>query len=344
MAIAKPPTIREVAQEAGVSAMTVSRVLTGRGYVADDTAERVRAAFRRLNYRPNSAARLLRSRRSNLVGVTIGSLTSSVHRGIVAGVEEVLGRAEYQLLLGHLQAGGRRYSSFLEAVERQSCDGYIIVPSRSDAELTRVPHLDRPAVAALSTIPGLAVDRVVADGTDAVRAATTHLMERFGGPVALIATESKLSHDQSMLRGYREALAAAGQPELCLFTRVGDDNCRPGVRAMLARSEPPRGFVVTSSLLVFDAIGELVQSGRLAGQDVGVVPIASDERPWTALLSPPIPLMVVSAREIGRRAAELLLRRLREEEDTSASEPETLVVPMQFVSAPARADDPAQHG
>ncbi len=342
MAIAKPPTIREVAQEAGVSAMTVSRVLTGRGYVADDTAERVREAFRTLNYRPNSAARLLRSRRSNLVGVTIGSLTSSVHRNIVAGVEEVLGPAEYQLLLGHLQAGGRRYFSFLESVQRQSCDGYVIVPARSDAEITRVPHLDRPAVAALSTIPGLKADRVIADGTEAARAATTFLLGRYGPPVAFIGTASKLSHDQSMLRGYQASLAAAGEPERCVFTQIGDDDCRPGIRELLASSRPPRGFVVTSSLLVFDAIGELVQSGRVIGGNVGVVPLASEERPWTALLPRPLPLMLVPARELGRRASELLLRRLRQDND--AGGPETIVVPMVFVPAGDRIDGRARHG
>src|SRR3954468_11701750 len=73
---ARPTTIREVAAAAGVSPMTVSRVLTGRGYVAEATAARVRIAFEQLEYRPNPAARLLRGRRSHLIGVTIPSLTS----------------------------------------------------------------------------------------------------------------------------------------------------------------------------------------------------------------------------------------------------------------------------
>ena len=151
---ARAPTIREVARVAGVSPMTVSRVLTGRGYVAEETAARVRAAFAQLEYRPNPVARLLRGRRSHLIGVTIPSLTSSIHRGVVAGLEDVLGSAEYQLILGHLQAGRHPSSSFVELTRRQHCDGYVIVPSRADALNTAASRLDRPAVVALSSVPG----------------------------------------------------------------------------------------------------------------------------------------------------------------------------------------------
>lgn len=95
--------------------------------MAADTARRVRAAVERLGYRPSAPARLLRRRESGLVGVTIPSLTRSVHRGMMAGVEEVLGPAGYELLLGHLGSGSRAAASFLHSVEHQSCDGYVIV-------------------------------------------------------------------------------------------------------------------------------------------------------------------------------------------------------------------------
>lgn len=331
MVITKPPTIREVAREAGVSAMTVSRVLTGRGYVAEQTATRVRAAFEQLQYRPNSAARLLRGRRSHLVGVTIPSLASAVHRGIVAGLEEVLGAAEYQLLLGHLQAGARQSASFLESVQRQHCDGYVIVPSRADAEIVAPPPLDRPAVVALSSIPGLTTDRVLTDGEHAVVDATRYLLERFGGPVGFVSLDSKVSHDLSMLNGYREAVRAAGEEERLLLMPIGAGDCRAGVRALLAQARPPRAFVMASSQVVFDGIGQLVQAGLTIGEDVGVVSVAGEERQWTALLPRRLPLLLIPSREIGRRSGELLLRRLSEDE---SSEPETIVIPTRFEPEP----------
>jgi DNA-binding LacI/PurR family transcriptional regulator len=307
--------------------MTVSRVLTGRGYVAHETARRVRAASSRLQYRPNPTARLLRGRQSHLVGVTIPSLSSAIHRGIVTGLEELLGPAGYQLLLGHLQSGARHASSFLASVERQHCDGYVIVPSRADATNTVAVRLGRPAVVALAEIPGLTTDRVLADGCDAARTATRFLAERFGDPVAYVNLDSRLSHDMSMLEGYLHALRDTGGEECLLLVPPGDDACRTVVRAALAAARPPQAFLFASSLVVLEGLAALVQSGRHIGRDVGVVTAATEERPWTGLLPAMPPLLVIPAREIGRRAGMLLLRQLRAEASPS---PQVEVVPVEF--------------
>lgn len=321
-------TASDVARLAGVSAMTVSRVLTGRGYVAADTARRVRAAVRRLRYRPNPTARLLRARESGLVGITIPSLTSAVHRGIVAGAEEVLSAAGYQLLLGHLASGLRATASFLHSVERQPCDGYVIVPSRADAEARRAPRLDRPAVVALADIPGLDTDRVLADGAVAASAATRFLVERFGGPVAFVNTRSRLSHDRSLLRGYHGALRALGQPPRAVLVRPDEDRGREAVASVLGGADPPRGLLFASSLVVFEGLAAVADHGRKIGEDLGVVAAASEERPWTALLPVPLPLLVIPAREIGRRAASLLLARLRRGDGTPRAR---VTVPVEFL-------------
>lgn len=322
---ARPPTMREVARAAGVSPMTVSRVLTGRGYVAEPTASRVRAAFERLEYRPNPVARLLRGRRSHLIGVTIPSLTSAVHRGIVSGLEEVLGPTGYQAILGHLQSGRHPSSDFVESTHAQHCDGYVIVPSRADASAIAT-RPDRPAVVALSSVPGLVTDEVLTDGRAAACAATTYLLQRYGAPVAFVGLDSRLSHDRSVLDGYHDALAQAGHAPWVLASRFGEERVRAGVRTMLASAVPPRAYLFASSLVVFEGLGELVQSGLRPGEDVGAVPVASEERPWTALLPTPLPLLVIPARELGRRAASLLLRRLEQ-----PGGPDHDVLPMEFL-------------
>jgi LacI family transcriptional regulator len=306
--------------------MTVSRVLTGRGYVAEHTATRVRAVFERLEYRPNPVARLLRGRQSNLIGVTIPSLTSAVHRGIVAGLEEVLGSTDYQTILGHLQSGRHPSSDFVKLAHRQHCDGYVIVPSRADA-FTASTNLDRPAVVALSSVPGLDADEVLTDGRDAARAATAHLLDRFGGPVVFVGLDSQLSHDRSVLDGYRDALAGAGHGPCELAARTTGEGVREGIRALLARPDRPRAFLFASTMVTFEGLGELVQAGLRPGETVGAIAVASEERPWTALLPTPLPLLVIPAAEIGRRAARQLLRRLEQ----AGEEPEREVLPMDLV-------------
>jgi len=327
LAASRPPTMREVAVAAGVSPMTVSRVLTGRGYVADETAARVRVAFEQMGYRPNPVARLLRAQRSHMIGVTIPSLASSVHRDIVSGVEAVFETTGYQLMLGHLQSGLHPSSDFVKVAHRQHCDGYVIVPSRADAANTVAGPLDRPAVVALSSIPGHDGDAVLTDGRDAAREATLYLLGRFGAPVAYVGLDSRLSHDLSILNGYRDALAGSGYEPWELAVKPGEQGAHQGVRAMLASPQAPRAFFFASSILHLEGLGALVQSQLRIGEDIGVVAAASEERPWTALLPGPLPLLVIPAREIGRRAAARLLHRFAE----PAAEVVRDVVPMELL-------------
>jgi DNA-binding LacI/PurR family transcriptional regulator len=327
LAATRPPTIREVAVAAGVSPMTVSRVLNGRGYVAEETAARVRVAFERMGYRPNPVARMLRGQRSHLIGVTIPSLASSVHRGVVSGVEEVFEASGYQLILGHLQSGLHPSSDFVKIAHGYHCDGYVIVPSRADAASTVSGPLDRPSVVALSSIPGHAGDAVLTDGRDAAREATLYLAERFGGPVAFVGLDSRLPHDLSIQAGYREALGDVGHEPWELTVRVGEEGAHQGVRAMLASPQPPRAFLFASSIVHLEGLGALVQSQLRIGEDIGVVAVASEERNWTALLPGPLPLLVIPAREIGRRAARRLLHRFAE----PAADVVREVVPMELL-------------
>jgi DNA-binding LacI/PurR family transcriptional regulator len=317
--------------------MTVSRVLTGRGYVADDTAGRVRAAFQQLGYRPNPAARQLRGRRSYLIGVTIPSLTSSVHRGIVAGVEEVFEATGYQVILGHLQSGLHPSSDFVKIAHRQHCDGYVMVPSRADASSSGVASLDRPAVVALSSIPGQVAAAVLVDGRDAARSATRYLIDHFGPPVAYVGLDSQLSHDLSILDGYREGMAAAGHEPWELSVQPGEDGAHQGVRAMLSGPQPPRAILFASTLVHLEGLGALVLSGLRVGEDIGVVAVASEERPWTALLPAPIGLLVIPARDIGRRAATRLLQRI----STPSDEVQTEVVQVELL-LPRQPDLPSE--
>jgi len=213
------------------------------------------------------------------------------------------------LILGHLQSGRHPSSDFVALAHRQHCDGYVIVPSRADAAGAEAGRLDRPAVVALSSIPGQIADAVLTDGHDGALTATLYLLERFGALIAYVGLDSRLSHDLSILHGYREALAGAGHEPWELTIRSGEEGAHQGVRAMLASPQPPRSFLFASSILHLEGLGALVQAGLQIGQDIGVVAVASEERSWTTLLPGPLPLLVLPAREIGRRAAGRLLHR-----------------------------------
>src|SRR5436309_1984947 len=95
------PTIREVADRAGVSIATVSRVFSGGARVTEDASRRVRDAARLLNYQPNRVARNLRVRSSRTVGVVVPDIENPFYTSVIGGIEEVLQASAYTLLLAN---------------------------------------------------------------------------------------------------------------------------------------------------------------------------------------------------------------------------------------------------
>jgi DNA-binding LacI/PurR family transcriptional regulator len=310
--IGRPPTIREVARAAGVSPMTVSRVLTGRGYVAEETANRVREAFARLEYHPNPAARSLRNRRGNLIGVTVPTLSNAVHRGIVAGLEEALGGAGYELLLGHTRFGRDPSSSVLDLARRQRCDGYAIVPSRADVSGGEQLAVDRPTVVVHSMLPGTQSDTVVTDGRAAACEATRYLADRFGRRVVCALLETGLSHEAWLERGYVEAMDALGSQPTFIRAASDEPDLPVRIERQLADTGTPDAVLVASTVLVFDVLSALRRRGLGVGSDVGIALAVAEERPWLALLPMTPPLLEIPTGELGRRAGELLLQRIDE--------------------------------
>ncbi|WP_232326706.1 LacI family DNA-binding transcriptional regulator [Microbispora sp. ATCC PTA-5024] len=301
--------MEDVAELAGVSAMTVSRVLNTPEKVRPETRERVLAAVRKLDYHPNSAARVLVTGRSGVLGVVCFDTTLYGPASTLYGIEQAARENDYLVSIASLPSLNRR--SIAEGVDRlrsQSVDGVIVVaPHESAAEGLRhlpagLPVVDVGGGGDLP-VPAAAVDQ----HAGAVRA-TRHLLGLGHRTVWHLAGPPNWIDSSGRAAGWRSVLEAEGReaPE----PLAGDWSAQSGYeigRRMAGERELTAVFAGNDHMAM-GLVRALREAGRRVPEDVSVV--GFDDVPESAYVWPPLTTVRQNFGEVGRRAFRLLLDRI----------------------------------
>src|SRR5712691_333855 len=217
-------TIQDVAIDAGVSAMTVSRVINESARVRADTRERVEASIARLGYVPNRIARGLIQRKTHAFGVIVPDVANPFFTLVVRGVEQVAWRAGYHVVLCDTQGDLERERGYLEDMLAFQVEGVLIAPvgDRSRPHLRLLTRNNVPFVLIDRSIAGFEADLVQGDSVAGARRLVEHLIGLGHRRIAMITETSDVSTARDRLQGYRDALAGAGigfNPELVAESR-----------------------------------------------------------------------------------------------------------------------------
>jgi len=305
---ARPITLADVAREAGTSASTASRALSGRGYVAPDVRERLLAVAEALGYVPNLSARTLKQRTSRVIGVVVSDLSNQFYAALAAGVEQALRVANYQMLLLGDNSDVTQELAGARTFLAMRAPGVIMTPaSRAAADLLVARGLPVVEVDRQLTT---SCDAVVIDNERGARDAVSHLLERGHTRVALLVAKTTWTTDAGRLEGYRAALAAAGvrgdrRLVLKIATHAADAPAR--IESLIEEAQPTAIFAA-NNVLAEQAWHVLRRLGKKIPRDISLV--AFDDVPWMEMVRPPLTAVRQPAFEMGRRAALLLLRRL----------------------------------
>lgn len=305
-------TIKDVAKAAGVSTATVSRVFSGGAIVAEDLRDRVRQAAMSLNYRPNRIARNLRIRQTRTVGVVIPDVENPFFTSVVCGVEEVLRAADYSLLLANSNENAGRERRNVEALQAEAVAGIIFTPSGTDLSFYRDLSEAGMALVAVSRSPGdLDVDTVMVSNREGTQEAIAHLISLGHARVAMISGPPWVTTARDRLRGYEEALSAAGLPHASELIRYADFRQAGGYAAMkqlLALRPRPTAVFAGSNLMTLGTLQAIHEAGLRIPQHMAIA--GFDDMPWAVSLQPPLTVVAQPAFEIGVSAARLLMERL----------------------------------
>jgi DNA-binding LacI/PurR family transcriptional regulator len=322
----------DVAKLAGVSHQTVSRVLNDHPNVRQQTRDKVLAVIRQLDYRPNAAARTLVTRRTRTLGVISIDTTLYGPASMLHGIEQAA-RQAYFVAIASLPALDRR--SVLGAVDRflgQAVEGIIVIAPQTTAvaALNYVPA-DVPLVAVgCGTRASLA--SVAIDNAAGAALATRHLLDLGHQTVHHLAGPRSWLDARERIDGWRQALRAAGAPEPAMLS--GDWSAASGYRIghKLAAMPAVTAVFCGNDQMALGLLRALSEQGRRVPADISVV--GFDDIPEAAYFLPPLTTVRQDFGELGRRALDRLLCRIRSMQ-TDKPGPWVPVVPDLVVRASA---------
>ena len=309
-------TMRQIAREAGVNPSTVSRVLSGgaqKGRIAPETAERVKAVALRLGYRPNLAARSLRTRRTNTLGLLVTELDNPFFATIAGAVESAASATGYSTIIATSGEDADREAEYLSVLRSRPTDGLIVAPApgrRAADALRELARTGFPLVIIDRKIPRLAADRVLTDNRGGAAELVAALVALGCRRPAMAAGPEETWTGAERLAGFREGLRAAGLNAARGLVRSGSFSIETGRRAaqaFLRAKNPPDAIVAGNNRILMGVLEALEAAGEKARN---VAAAGFDGVPFAGLLGRPVVVAEQPRAEIGRRAAGMLIERI----------------------------------
>jgi LacI family transcriptional regulator len=305
-------TITEVARRAGVSAMTVSRVVNRSGYASPATRAKVEQAIAELGYVPNAVARHLRSKRSKTIALVVSDITNPFFTTIARGVEDAAALHGYAVMFANTDESESEEIEYLRMLAQRQIDGVLLVPAGNSAEPFRLLHRQRiPVVVIDRRVAARKVDEVRCDSEQGAYELVRHLIALGHTRIAVITGRRNISTSTDRVVGYERALRDAGlpvSPDLVTYDSFSLEGGYRQVRRILQNDPMPTAIFATNNFLAFGALRALRETNLRIPDDVSLVTF--DDLPAEWHDDPFITVLAQPAYELGRQATELLLCRL----------------------------------
>ena len=306
-------TIKEVAQYAGVSRATVSRVLNNHAYVAEDVRARVQRAMEALGYEPNRAARRLRANSSDIMGLIIPDIQNPLFQSLVRGVEDAAYANQLNVVLCNTDDNPEKQKAYLRVMQAERAAGVVVVPTRPNdgAVLLPVREAGIPIVLVDREVVNFDADTVKVDNIRGAHLAITHLIKLGYQRIALIAGTQSLTPGRERLRGCYEAFEEMGVAIDAARVRVGNFRRESGyelTNELMNMAEPPDAIFVANNLMSLGALRALHERSIHIPEEVALV--GFDDMPWAGDLNPPLTTVSQPGYELGQQAVQLQLQRL----------------------------------
>jgi len=329
----KPATLSDVAATVGVAPMTVSRVINGSGYVSEETREKVLDAVKKMNYRRNGLARNLKRQKTETVGLVIGDISNPYSTELANAVRESLSARGYNLFICISEHSAKEDIAAFEALVDHNVDG-IIVATRSNREgddrLTEIADGGVPLVVVGRDFRHNSVDSISADNFSGGFEATQHLIDLGHKRIGFIGASFESRARLKRLQGYVAALTKHNIPidERLITGRRGTLSDTPGysteaigyegMKRLLSLPQPPTAVFSRNDFTAVGAMSAAKEARLSIPQDIAIV--GFDDTPLAIHTMPPLTTVRQPMKLQGQLAAEMLLRRITGESETSTEE------------------------
>ncbi|MEA5048029.1 MAG: LacI family DNA-binding transcriptional regulator [Eubacteriales bacterium] len=310
MQIGKHITIKDVAQKAGVAISTVSRVFNGLDRVSPETRAKVELAVKELEYSPNSRAVSMITGHTKTIQMLVPDFVNDFYGSVIQGVEEVLRNNDYMLMV--CSTGDSQEADLSAYIKRffDVIDGVIAIPS--NANIGNIQSLGKPVIFVDRAILGSGIAAVTADNAGGTYLLTKELIRAGHKKIAVISGDMQLNVGQQRLWGYRCALSDSGIAENADYIACGAMYEETGYRSfkrLMQLSNPPTGVVACNNLICIGCVRAAGELGLRIGKDISLV--GFDDHVLASIPNPGITVVAGQTIEMGRRAANMILARIR---------------------------------
>ncbi len=306
------PTIREVAKQAGVAPITVSRVLNRSGYVSQDVRERVERAAAELHYIPNMLGSSLRSKKTHILALLLDDVTNPFWTTVARGAEDAANESGYYVVLCNTDESQIKESQYVNVMLKKRVDGFLLVPVGIGRETIQSIRAQKvPLVIIDRRVAGEAIDIVRSDSEGGAYQLTRHLIEQGHRRIAIISGPENVSTAQDRVAGYRRALLEANLPldeTRIYWGKFVQSHGYEATQAILQLSPRPTALLTSNNFIAVGAMHALRGFGIQVPQSMAIVTF--DDFPAGFTIDPFLTTAAQSAYQMGYRATELLLARI----------------------------------
>lgn len=306
------PTIRDVAKQAGVAPMTVSRVINNSGYVSEDTRTRVEEAISRLGYVPNMLGPSLRFNQTNTLALVLTDITNPFWTTVARGVEDAAQEAGYSVILCNTDESEAKQDQYLTMLLKRRIDGILLVPSTSTSNVVQTIKNQGVKVVVLDReVNDTEVDVVEGDSVGGAYQLTRYLIELGHQHIAILSGPQNVSTSSQRVAGFCRAIEEANLTHNTANIYWGEFSQTLGhemVRRALQSTPRPTAFLAVNNFIANGALQALREMNIRVPEDISVVsfddiPVAINPMPFLTVAAQP-------AYEMGYQATQLLVARL----------------------------------
>lgn len=306
------PSLKDLAQELGVSIATVSRALRNSPEIGQEMQRRVKELAKRLNYRPNPFAQSLRKEAPKVIGVVVPNLVTHYYAAVLDGIEDEARKAGYSVISANThedcEAEARAIDNFISL----HVEGIIACLSQSTTDYSHfeeIAEMGIPLVFFGRTCLGDRFSSVTANGDEAAQQATQHLIDTGSRRIAFLGGPNHLDMVRRRKHGYLEALRDNRIPierELVVCKSIDFEVARQSTLELLQRPDRPDAILAFNDIVTFAAFTAIKQQGLRIPDDVALIGFTDDLH--AQYVTPRLSAIEDQSTLMGQTACKLLLR------------------------------------
>jgi len=308
--------MKDVAKKAGVSTATVSHVINKTRFVKEETKIRVEEVMKKLDYYPNFAAQSLRTQKTKVIGLIVPDISNFFFTIVIRKIENILKKYGYNLIISDSNEDLKIEKEQIKIFNARLVDGLIIAPASGDHTfLKRLLNRNIPVVfidrKPQNYCPG---DCVLAENMEGAYKAVSMLIKKGHSKIGAIAGLPGLTTSKERIIGYKRALVDYGIKVDQNMIKIGDNRFDSGYKStkeLLSNTKITALFVV-NNLITIGAMQFLKEKQIKVPDELAIV--GFDDYKWASITNPPLSVVKQPSPEIGEKASELLIKRIKKEE------------------------------